>query len=751
MIKYLVVAFLLIGLITAQKPPANPAPPSWLTLNGERPAVIARGGFSGLFPDSSRFAYDFVGQVSLPDSILYCDLQLTKDGVGFCQSELKLDNSTNIALLFPKGQKSYNVNGKDVRGWFAIDYLADALLPNLTSAQNVLTRPNAFDGQPLLLVEDVTSISKPPPRVWLNVQYDLFYNLQKISPALYLEDLRFAGINYISSPEIGFLKSIAAKVDKVRTKLVLRFLEPEAVEPTTKQAYGEILKNLAAIKPYASGILVPKTYIWPINKEMYLMPPTTLVNDAHKEGLEVYASGFANDSPGSFNYSYDPTAEYLQFIDNGQFSVDGVLTDFAPTASEAIACLAHNKNASRPQKGHPLIISHNGASGDYTGCTDLAYDKAVTDGADVIDCSVQMSKDGVAFCLDSADLLGDTTAITTFMSKSSSIPEIQPKNGIFSFDLTWSEIQSLKPQLTSSIPQDMGGLPRNPANKDKGKFLTLAEFLDFAKAKAVTGVLINVLNAPYLASKKGLDIVGAVTTALSNATLDKQSTQQVMIQSDDTAVLAKFKEVPKYRRVYVIKDIISDAPKPSVDEIKKYADAVDVRRPSIVKSTASFLSNFTKVVEEMHAANLSVHVSTLYNEYTTLAFDFFSDPMIELATLIEGLKVDAVVTEYPATANAYLRSPCSDPTKTNLEYPISPVEAGALLEIVVPQALPPSGAPAPALEAASIVDPPLPPVSKVDSPAAPADQKKSGSGRTTTTSVCLSLVVVLLSLVLRAH
>lgn len=106
---------------------------------GERPAVIARGGFSGLFPDSSRFAYDFVGQVSLPDSILYCDLQLTKDGVGFCQSELKLDNSTNIALLFPKGQKSYNVNGKDVRGWFAIDYLADALLPNLTCKSFTLT------------------------------------------------------------------------------------------------------------------------------------------------------------------------------------------------------------------------------------------------------------------------------------------------------------------------------------------------------------------------------------------------------------------------------------------------------------------------------------------------------------------------------------------------------------------------------------------------------------------------------------
>lgn len=55
-----------------------------------------------------------------------------------------------------------------------------------------------------------------------------------------------------------------------------------------------------------------------------------------------------------------------------------------------------------------------------------------------------MTKDGIAFCLGSADLAGDTTAKTTFSSKSSTSPEIQPNAGIFCFDLTWSEIQTLK-------------------------------------------------------------------------------------------------------------------------------------------------------------------------------------------------------------------------------------------------------------------------------------------------------------------
>lgn len=96
-----------------------------------------------------------------------------------------------------------------------------------------------------------------------------------------------------------------------------------------------------------------------------------------------------------------------------------------------------------------MIITHNGASGVYAGSTDLAYQKAVEDGADILDCSVQLSKDGVPFCLNSADLMGDTTAMASFMSRSFVVPEIQQNGGIFSFDLTWAEIQTLKRKQVS--------------------------------------------------------------------------------------------------------------------------------------------------------------------------------------------------------------------------------------------------------------------------------------------------------------
>ncbi|KAG1363936.1 putative Glycerophosphodiester phosphodiesterase GDPDL7 [Cocos nucifera] len=524
--------------------------------------------------------------------------------------------------------------------------------------------------------------------------YDLFYKEHKLDPAKFvLTASEMVFFDYISSPEIGFLKSLNGKLGKAKTKLIFRFLDADAVEPSTNQTYSSILKNLATIKSFASGILVPKSYIWPVNKDEYLDPSTTLVTDAHNLGLEVYASNFANDQPASYNYSFDPTVEYLQFIDNPNFSVD--------------ACLAHNKDNAAAKKNRPLIITRNGASGVFAGCTDLAYQQAVKDGADIIDCSVQMSKDGVAFCLDSADLMSDTTAMDSFMSRSALVPEIQKNNGIFSFDLTWSEIESLKPVLAN--PLSSANLLRNPAAKNMGKLMTLAKFLDFAKNSTVSGILINIENAPYLASKKGLDIVTAVSSALINASYDKQITQKVLIQSDDTSVLSMFKNNSSYNRVFKVDETISDAPKPAVDEIKQFADAVNIAKTSLIASSNSFLTSFTPVMDEMHAANLSIYVFGLRNEFVSIPFDCFSDPMVEIATYAAGLAVDGIVTEFPATASAYFRSPCSD-VEANLPFSILPVEPGSLLKEAQPELLPPAQAPAPALDAADIVDPPLPPV-----------------------------------------
>jgi glycerophosphoryl diester phosphodiesterase len=168
------------------------------------------------------------------------------------------------------------------------------------------------------------------------LQYNSFFLEHKLSSEDYILELPKDSLSYISSPEVEFLKSLAGKLKKAKTKLIFRFLNENVEEPSTKKTYGELLKDLKSIKAFAAGILVPKTYIWPLKKDQYLAPSTSLVKDAHALGLEVYASGFANDIVLSYNYSYDPSEEYLQFMDNPDFSVDGVLTDFPSTASGAV-------------------------------------------------------------------------------------------------------------------------------------------------------------------------------------------------------------------------------------------------------------------------------------------------------------------------------------------------------------------------------------------------------------------------------
>lgn len=164
----------------------------------------------------------------------------------------------------------------------------------------------------------------------------MFYKEKNISVERFLLEKEEDLPDYLSSKEIGFLKSIGEKIGKSKTKLIFMISGELEVEPTTEKKYEEYLKDMAMIKSFASGIIVPKEYIWPVNDGGYLLPASTLVQDAHKQGLLVFASGFANDIPFAHNFSYDPAREYMQFFDNSEFSVDGVLTDFPSTPSAAL-------------------------------------------------------------------------------------------------------------------------------------------------------------------------------------------------------------------------------------------------------------------------------------------------------------------------------------------------------------------------------------------------------------------------------
>lgn len=69
-------------------------------LTGQRPLVVARGDFSGLFPESSSMANQNALATSLPDVLLYCNLQMAKDGFGVCLTDIKFDNTTTVSDIY---------------------------------------------------------------------------------------------------------------------------------------------------------------------------------------------------------------------------------------------------------------------------------------------------------------------------------------------------------------------------------------------------------------------------------------------------------------------------------------------------------------------------------------------------------------------------------------------------------------------------------------------------------------------------
>ena len=62
---------------------------------------------------------------------MFCDLQLTKDGQGMCQTNLDLGNRMNIHSIYPNQNNTYLVNEEKVSGYFSIDFTTDELFNNV--------------------------------------------------------------------------------------------------------------------------------------------------------------------------------------------------------------------------------------------------------------------------------------------------------------------------------------------------------------------------------------------------------------------------------------------------------------------------------------------------------------------------------------------------------------------------------------------------------------------------------------------
>ncbi|KAG5383986.1 hypothetical protein IGI04_035456, partial [Brassica rapa subsp. trilocularis] len=296
--KFLLLSVLILSQFLSTQLLAQRSKSPWQTLTGEAPLVIARGGFSGLFPDSSVTAYSFVSATSVPDAVLWCDVQLTKDGVGICFPDVTMSKDSNIECAYPKRKNSYHLNGVPTQDWFTIDFTSKDL-KRVSLIRGILSRSPAFDDNRNVIstVENIATQFKPAG-FWLNVQHDAFYAQHNLSMSGFLLSVsKTVTIDYLSSPELKFFRDIGSRFGKTGPKFVFRFLEKDDVEAflvdfkkqspyetvyQVEETLGDIFDSaIEDIKKLADAVVVSRLSVYSVSASFFLTGQAKLLQLLH--------------------------------------------------------------------------------------------------------------------------------------------------------------------------------------------------------------------------------------------------------------------------------------------------------------------------------------------------------------------------------------------------------------------------------------------------------------------------------------
>jgi glycerophosphoryl diester phosphodiesterase len=349
------------------------------------PLVIGHRGASGYLPEHTLESYALA--IELGADFVEPDLVATRDGHLIARHEPNITNTTNVASLpqFAARKRTMMVDGVAETGWFASDFtLAEIKL--LRAVQTVGDRDKGFDGQfqiPTLdevihLVKRKTAEQRRPIGIYPETKHPTYH--QQLGLALedrLLKVLSRAGWNHRNAPV--FIQSFeTANLKYLRSKTRVRLvqlvdaddLNPDgslAFNPPFHKPYDWVVAGrdglfkdlltpagLAEVATYADGVgpwkyflqgtacktLAPSGGCADANgdgrvneADRTVLPPSTVLADAHARGLLVHPYTFRNErNRQALEDNFSPAAEYLHFYTLG---VDGLFSDFPDTALAA--------------------------------------------------------------------------------------------------------------------------------------------------------------------------------------------------------------------------------------------------------------------------------------------------------------------------------------------------------------------------------------------------------------------------------
>ena len=322
----------------------------------------------------------------------------------------------------------------------------------------------------------------------------------------------------------------------------------------------------------------------------------------------------------------------------------------------------------------PTVIAHRGASALRPEHTLGAYQKAIDDGADIIEPDLVITQDGVLVARheNAIAIVGADGALKEATTDVADRPEFaarkatktidgQQITGWFTEDFTLAELKTLRAR--ERIPAQR---PANAAYNGQFEIPTLQEVIDLAKAQTakagrVIGIYPETKHPTYFQS------IGLPLEAPLLAVLEKNGWNHkdapVFVQSFEVASLQALRKLSSVRLVQLVApsgrpydfvaqgagearsyaDLITPE---GLKDVARYANAIGPYKTLVVPVKDGALVAPTPLVERAHAAGLAVHIWTLRPENAFLPASYKGAPTSD--GLVRGNSVGEI--------GAYLRA-----------------------------------------------------------------------------------------------
>ena len=323
------------------------------------PTVIGHRGASGYRPEHTFGSYRHALDLGAP--VIEQDLVPTRDGHLVCRHENDITGTTDVADRpeFASRKTTRSVDGTAITGWFTEDFTL-AELKTLRAKERIpaVRQENTlYDGRwTIPTFEEVLRWADEEGRrrgreIWLHVEtkHPTYFR----SLGLGLEErlaglLRRHGRHRANSPvflqsfEPSSIQRLAKLVDSPGVVLLsgassrpwdfVRAGDPRTVADLVTP------EGLRWIASYARGIGPTLDLVIPKDASGRLGDPTTLVRDAHAQGLILHPYTHRNENsflPADFRRGTDPTAygdsfgALKRYLETG---IDGIFSDNPDTA-----------------------------------------------------------------------------------------------------------------------------------------------------------------------------------------------------------------------------------------------------------------------------------------------------------------------------------------------------------------------------------------------------------------------------------